>query len=333
MTDMHNLKESSALSLQQYKELQNILEKNKVDAVSKLSSSPQKDRAVELLESLLSFIEELEKRFRKTNLESIPVIEVGQTHADFLSKELMPNADSFKNDWHDCLNSEWGKNQSLLRKLKFMMSGNQETEESSTKYSGALNDLINFWVNTLSDEEEDDYSEFTEICTELSEIVNSAWFAPDAWKKRLNKLRPMLLPTGAKSRLRDHIKVRIDEIYRAFTFGQFMAVVSLCRTLLEFTLKQNAGKLNIILTNENGWEKSLSQIIQEVSIRYPELSVHAEAIREQGNLVIHPKKRSIVAIPRVLEKEALETIEHIVVIIEWIYSKKQTLGLKGINTK
>ena len=112
-----------------------------------------------------------------------------------------------------------------------------------------------------------------------------------------------------------------------------MAVVALCRTLLEFTLKVNAGKLNITLTNENGRDKSLSQIIQELSIGYPELSEHAEAIREQGNLVIHPKKRTEVAIPRFLEEGALKTIEHIVIIIEWIYSEKQTLGLKCINTK
>ncbi len=326
MTDMHNLKESSALSLQLYRELQNILEKHKVDAVSKLSSSPQKVRAVELLESLLSFIEELEKHFRKTSLELIPVIEFSQTHANFLSKELIPNASSFKNDLHACLNTERGQNQSLRRRLEFMMSGNQETKKSSTKYSDAINDLKNFWVDTLPDEDKDDYLEFTETCTELSVIVNSAWFDPDAWVKRSNKLRPFLLPTGAKYRLRDHIKARINEIYRAFTFGQFMAVVALCRTLLEFTLKANAGKLNITFTNESGWDKSLNQIIQELSIGYPELSEHAEAIREEGNLVIHPKKHIRVSMPRVLEEVALETIEHIVIIIEWIYSEKQTLG-------
>ncbi|MFT4805367.1 MAG: hypothetical protein ACJASF_002530 [Vicingaceae bacterium] len=319
MTDLQQIKEETALAIQKYRELQSILNGESINAVTNLREPQKKERAILLLHDLQKYLMNVDKHFQKASVKLIPVMEFGPSHARFLSEELIPNAQLIIDTVWETFDSNKFYGLPLLGNLPTLNIGRNSNDENTVSYSGALNDLVDFWLNTLAEDEKDEYYDFIRACIDLREIINGEWFDPDTWSRRQVNLRPILLPSGTTDRLRDHIRIRISEIYRTYIFGQFMASVALSRTLLEFVLNQNAMKLGISLINEKGWEKSLHQIINDLEEKYPDLYEHAEAIREHGNMVIHPKKRSIVSFPRVLEKEALTCIEHVVEIVEWFY--------------
>jgi hypothetical protein len=310
MTSRNQLSADTALAMQQYRELRAILAEESIEATPSLLNSAKRNRAIYLLHSLQSYLEYLEKHFHNLNLESIPVVEFSSSQASFLSGELIPNAESIRR-------ALWGS-----FGLKILAGETSDVLTSSVRFKSALNHLLDFWLNTLHEGEKEEYSEFIDTCSELREMVDGSWFDPDGWKTRQKMLRPVLLPTGTTDRLRDHIRIRLMEVYRAFVFGQFMSSVALCRTLLEFMLRRNAGRFDVSLKTDSRWEKSLSQLIEEIAERAPTLAEHSEAIRDKGNRVIHPEKRSVVAIPRILQDEALECIEHTVAVVEQLYGDK-----------
>lgn len=205
--------------------------------------------------------------------------------------------------------------------LPLFQDGPNKDNPPSERYKKALNHLLDFWLDTLDDGEREEYSDFIDTCNNLRDIVKSTWFDPDAWEERRQLLRPSLLPKGSTNRLRDHIRVRLREVYRAFVFGQNMSCVALCRTLVEFILNQNAIKLGVGITTKSQWERTLSQIIEEIKNRNPTIACHAESVRNHGSRVIHPKKHSVVAIPRIIQSEALTCFNDTVAIIEQLYGK------------
>jgi hypothetical protein len=319
MTTANFLSQETALAIQKYRELQKILNGKGIETIAVLHESPQKSRAILLLFELQGFLKKLEDHFHQSNLESIPIVEFALPHKAFLADELIPNAKAITG-------TLW---ESFMLPL-FVGETDDMTESSETdditdsvRYKNALNHLLDFWLDTLSGWEKEEHSDFIDTCNELREIINGSWFDPDGWSERQRMLRPVLLPNGRTDRVRDHVRVRLTEVYRAFVFGQFMSSVALCRTLAEFALAQNARKLGFPMENDNPWDRTLSQLIAGIRGQHPALAAHTEAIRDVGNRVIRPQKRSVVALPRVLQAEALDCIEHTVAVLEVLYGESR----------
>ncbi len=296
------------LAFQKYKELQEILNGKNIGYINDVAQQYAKKRAISILIDLNSYLRKLEDYLDDICMESVPVADLGP-HADFLSKELLPIKELIR--------------MNLWKLLTFpvleMDIASENVKTSSNIYKRALEHLIEFWVETLSDVEKEEYAEFLDTCRELEDVVGSNWFDIDTWKERQKKLRPIILNKDGENKLRDHIRIRLMEIYRSYVFGNFFSVVALSRSLVEFVLRLNARKVGILIEYENIWGEKFSSIARNLEKINPALASHVEAVRDLGNIVMHPKKRNVVAVPRVLESEALECINNVVTITEEIY--------------
>lgn len=155
-------------------------------------------------------------------------------------------------------------------------------------------------------------------------MVGKTWFQPDEWSKNEIFLHPILVDRPLQV-MRDHVRYRLTEIYRAFTYGLWMATASLCRSLVEYTLKANAPRLNIPTTYEGAdgrrEDKSLKRLGNDVANAIPELEAPIEKVRETGNRILHPNKHDVISHPKVMRAEALECILATRLIVETLYSE------------
>ena len=69
-------------------------------------------------------------------------------------------------------------------------------------------------------------------------------FDPDTWLDRTRELAP--IHTHKKNvLLPSHIRLRVDELNRAYVFGCWFSVLALARAILEYTILDNLYKFNI----------------------------------------------------------------------------------------
>ncbi len=148
--------------------------------------------------------------------------------------------------------------------------------------------------------------ELLEECPEFEDafLVRDAWgvlgsnlikFAPDNWIENGKLLKPIL--TGRKSDILPvHVKFRLEEIYRSFIFENWLSVVSLSRSALEYAILDNCHKWGIqpkykvTYPREEERDKDLKTLIEEISSHKKELYGPMDAVRDAGNQIIHPKK-------------------------------------------
>jgi hypothetical protein len=125
--------------------------------------------------------------------------------------------------------------------------------------------------------------------------------------------------------MRDHVRYRLLEIYRAFTFGLWMSAIALSRSLVEFSLRTNAPRYNVSITKDGldgrPEDKSLKRLGEDFAIHLPELSKPIEIVRDTGNRILHPKKHDVIAHPKVMRSEALECIRAARQVVEAVYSE------------
>ena len=156
------------------------------------------------------------------------------------------------------------------------------------------------------------------------EVIETPWFQPDQWAQNLRLLRPVLIDRRTDS-LRDLARHRLTEVYRAFTFGLWLASIALSRSLVEYAIKANASRLSIelvsVTTEGRREDKSLRDLQQEVSMVLPSLSASLEAVRFTGNRILHPSKHDVVSHPVVLRSEALSCVLATKQIVETLYSE------------
>jgi len=138
---------------------------------------------------------------------------------------------------------------------------------------------------------EDSFS--VETATEIldSKLID---FQPDEWLDNAGELYP--IRTSRKgAAIPIHAKHRIIEIYRSYVFGNWLSVLVLSRSVLEYVILDNLHKFKInpryeftIQTGEQR-PKRLSHLIEEVGEKLPGIVASMEAIRDYGNEYIHPK--------------------------------------------
>jgi hypothetical protein len=117
-------------------------------------------------------------------------------------------------------------------------------------------------------------------------------FEPDAWVDRLRGLTPVRTNVSNLD-LPFHVRLRLKELIRTYSFGCWLATLSLGRATLEYALLDNASRHSI----ETRWPadregrrkgKRLSDLIDEYAQQLPGLAQAMTRIRELGNDYLHP---------------------------------------------
>lgn len=159
-------------------------------------------------------------------------------------------------------------------------------------------------------------------------------FEPDAWLTRANELRP--IRTRKTSELPTHVRLRLEELYRAYLFGLWISTFGLARAILEYAIHDNLRKLGI----DSCWpperdgsrtDKKLSHLIDEVAEHLPQLRESLGLINAYGNEYLHPRKSKVDSLVFRREQAARETVEKLVEVVEAIYlspSNTETLSVR-----
>lgn len=121
-------------------------------------------------------------------------------------------------------------------------------------------------------------------------------FEPDDWLHRLNDLSPIRTDRPNLS-LPVHVRLRLQELYRAYIFGLWLSVISLSRSTLEYSLLDNLHKFKI----KPNWpdrdgrprEKKLSHLIDEVADHLPDWQGAMNQVRDLGNDYLHPRRTKV----------------------------------------
>ncbi len=123
-----------------------------------------------------------------------------------------------------------------------------------------------------------------------SRLVN---FEPDAWLARAREITP-IRTSRSNVELPMHLRIRLEELYRAYVFGLWVSVLGLCRSIMEYAIVDNAHKFKITRQNPpdrsgRQQDKKLSHLIEELAESLPLLRKPMESLRDQGNKYLHPK--------------------------------------------
>ena len=196
-----------------------------------------------------------------------------------------------------------------------------EEEEIGSELLFMFESAIDNWEFTMELNAEDD--SYVEHIENAREILRAGYFTPDNWVANTKLLKP-ILSSYPSNKIPSHAKFRLKEIYRSFVLGNWIAVISLCRSLLEYTLIYRASNLGFDAFYERRGvrtTKNLVDLVEEASEKKPGLKNEMEAVREYGNRVLHPKKKDkIILFPHIMRKTALESIEAIRKVVLELYA-------------
>ncbi len=157
-------------------------------------------------------------------------------------------------------------------------------------------------------------------------------FDPDSWLDRAGKLTAVR--TDKRNfQLPIHARFRLEELYRAYIFGNWLSVLALSRSILEYVIKDNLHKFQIdpswptVDGNGKRKKKRLSDLIDEISMYLPQLKDAMHQIREYGNDYLHPEvtrvsKESLLA----RESAARHAVEILALVVEELYLWKKSGG-------
>jgi hypothetical protein len=150
-------------------------------------------------------------------------------------------------------------------------------------------------------------------------------FEPDAWLNRVGELRP--IRTHKRNLvLPSHIRLRLEELYRAYVFGLWLSVFGLSRAILEYAILDNLNKFGI----DPAWPperdgsrkaKKLSHLVDELAVHFPRHRESMDLLRDYGNEYLHPKKSPLSKETLLLRRQASakEVVEKLVEVVEAIY--------------
>lgn len=298
--------------------LTELLELATLDALTRFEfgAEPKRARIASLLGKLNTYINTVKRALNAVVGESAspPILILPAAHREFWNDTLAPNA-------------------RILQRAYFEISGlgvffdlldEPPLEEESRMFS-AISWGLERWSNMLDEDEQFEWLTRGFNIEGARDLVAMPWFQPDDWAQNLRLLDPVLVDRPA-SVMRDHIRYRLAEIYRAFTFGLWMSSIALCRSLVDFGLRQNAPRCQVSITREGPSgkpeDKSLRQLGEEIAVFLPAIAEPVEVVRDTGNRILHPKKHDVISHPRVMRAEALECIRAARKVIERLYSEQ-----------
>ena len=313
-----NVHAELALAKQAFEQLLALCEPEKVAVWQ--PSSAQRDEFVRLADAV------------STAYGKLRWIERGRLHADaqvhsvvpeaqlaFLREQLRPRLTSIRAA-ADLLDPE-GK---LIRDCIFdAYAGNHSAEAPYVEW-GIDEALVALKQLLGRNPEFDEGHDFALV--RISEFMDSqlVQFEPDAWLERAQQLTPIRSGRSNFS-LPGQVRIRMQELHRAFVFGLWLSVLTLSRGILEYAILDNAAKLGIDPrwpTDQSGKRRSkkLSHLIDELGPQLPAHMQSMETLRELGNNYIHPAKTDTSkALMFSREADAKKALQLLVDVVEAIY--------------
>ncbi|OFZ66059.1 MAG: hypothetical protein A2V79_10640 [Betaproteobacteria bacterium RBG_16_56_24] len=300
-----------AVARQQFEELTHLIPQEELRSLN-LGEGAKRQRIEALLEALTKALSTIERELRAET--GVPLTQVAASHIAFFREQLEPNIPAIRRAHWECIG---------LREL-FESLDEYEPEHPMRSVQEAVAWGLERWRDMLDDEELEDWKSRGFAIESAIETIELPWFEPDRWLENMRLLRPVLLDRPPQH-VRDHVRHRLTEIYRAFTFGLWMSSIALCRSLLEYSLKETAQQCGIEKT-KIGYrgepeDKSMNELCDEFSTRFPSLSGELDRVRDAGNRIMHAKKHDVIAFPKVLREEALGCIRSMRYSLETIYAR------------
>jgi len=166
-------------------------------------------------------------------------------------------------------------------------------------------------------------------------IISKPYFKPDDWVENQEDLFPIIVSRDLK-KIPVPILARVQEIYESYIFSNWMAVIALSRSLLEYALvdEQSLVKIeNLYVDDEKREYRNLWELIADAKKVNPklmtsELAKSMTRIKDLANQrVMHPPRPSGRSLADVRwiparQKEAKECIGKIFEIITVLYGSQ-----------
>jgi hypothetical protein len=312
MSDALNL--TLALAKQAYEDLLRLTPLDALDQ-NDFGSGPKRERVAELLKKLNAAINAVQRTLGEhvAAAHEPPVITLPTAHREFYNEVLLPKGKFLQRAYLEI---------SGLNMLVGLLDDPTD-EKPEPLMLDAISWALERWNDALDEDEQCEWYERGFNIEGAQDLVAMQWFQPDDWSRNLRLLQPVLVDRSSQV-MRDHVRYRLTEIYRAFAYGLWMAAIALSRSLVEFSLKANATRLGISITYQGPGgrleDKSLKQIGEDVAAQVQGLSAAMDTVRETGNRILHPKKHDVIAHPKVMRAEALECVRAARLIVETLYS-------------
>jgi len=313
MTDHLNI--TLALAKQAYDELTRLAPLAELERCE-FGSGPKRERISELLKKLNTNINSIQRTLSEhvTDSSEAPILSVPPAHRAFYNEVILPQGKSLQRAYFEIAG---------LSMLIDLLDDPTDDKPKSLMLN-AISWGLERWNDMLEEDESFEWYERGFNIEGAQDLVAMPWFQPDEWGQNLKFLQPVLVDRSPQV-MRDHVRYRLTEIYRAFAYGLWMAAIALSRSLVEFSLKANAPRLGIIITYTGAGgrseDKTLKQLGEEVARALPALAASIETVRETGNRILHPKKHDVIAHPKVMRAEALDCIRAARLIVENLYSE------------
>ena len=149
-------------------------------------------------------------------------------------------------------------------------------------------------------------------------------FEPDRWIERTEQLRSVL--TQRADLLPGQILLRLVEVYRSYVFGNWLSVIVLARSILEYSILDNCSKLEIEPMWSNGDPKNLKKLIGDVAKHLPQLKQTMNYLRNKGNETVHPKEiEDSKQWSDVRQEDAKKCVEYLIAIVEELYLPQKVI--------
>ena len=292
MTDYLNI--TLALAKQAYDKLTHLVPLAELEQCE-FGSGPTRDRIAELLMKLNTNINSIQRTLSEhlTHSSEAPILSLGRAHRAFYNEVILPHGKSLQRAYFE------------IAGLSMLIDLLDDPKDDKPKplMLNAISWGLERWNDMLEEDESFEWHKRGFNIEGAQDLVAMHWFRPDEWSQNLKFLQPILVDRSPQV-MRDHVRYRLTEIYRAFTYGLWMAAITLSRSLVEFSLKANAPRLSIIITYTGAGgrpeDKSLKELGEEVARELPALAASIETVRETGNRILHPKKHDVIAHPKVM---------------------------------
>lgn len=284
-------------------------------------TSEQRAMYIQLAERVLEGLAQLESLEKRHLLENARLQNViADTFLAFVREQLRPRARALRDALDHLDPNPVSK---LLRELLLDPPKRTGRPVWATFDEGIqqISDLIE-----QNPDWEDDHPFMPDTAYEVldSKLIQ---FDPDAWLDRAGELRP--IRTHKRNfDLPSQVRLRVEELYRAYIFGLWLSVFGLSRAILEYAILDNCQKFKIEPTwppDRDGKRKGkkLSYLIDDFSECLPEHRQSMTLIRDYGNDYLHPKKAQVNNLLFQRQSSAKEVVEKLIEVVEVMYATPQ----------
>lgn len=207
MTDHLNI--TLALAKQAYEELARLAPLPELERCE-FGSGPNRERIAELLKQLNANINSIQRILsdQVTDSSEAPILSVPSAHRAFYNDILLPHGKSLQRGYFEIAG---------LGMLRGLLTDPLD-EKPKPLMLNAISWGLERWNDMLDEDESFEWYERGFNFEGAQELVDMPWFQPDEWSQNLKLLQPVLVDRPSQV-MRDHVRYRLTEMYRAFAYG------------------------------------------------------------------------------------------------------------------